>query len=117
MAAAEGQSTNQTGQATAAVHDEVDTGHNNNKKPTLPADDSKSKSTFNLHVYWKSRLIFNSNEIPVCSTPCQLLNCIHPENENFSYSPTPPGGGGGGLLQDMGYIGKCRCEGYGFQAV
>ena len=41
----------ETGQATAAVHDEVDTGHNNNKKPTLPADDSKSKSTFNLHVY------------------------------------------------------------------
>ena len=26
-------------------------------------------------------------------------------------------GGGGGVLPDMGYIGMCRCEGYGFQAV
>ena len=25
--------------------------------------------------------------------------------------------GAGGLLQDMGYIGMCRCEGYGFQAL
>jgi len=24
---------------------------------------------------------------------------------------------GGGALQYMGYIGMCRCEGYGFQAV
>ena len=40
MAAAEGQSTNQTGQATPAVHDEVDTGHNNQKKTIIPADDS-----------------------------------------------------------------------------
>ena len=30
-------------------------------------------------------------------------------------SPYP--GGGGGVLPDMGYIGMCRCEGYGFQAV
>ena len=28
-----------------------------------------------------------------------------------------PGGGGGGELPYMGYIGVCRCEGYGFQAV
>ena len=28
-----------------------------------------------------------------------------------------PGGGGGGALPDMGYIGMCRCEGYGFRAV
>ena len=27
------------------------------------------------------------------------------------------GGGGGGVLPYMGYIGMCRCEGYGFQAV
>ena len=25
--------------------------------------------------------------------------------------------GGGGLLPYMGYIGMCRCEGYGFHAV
>ena len=25
--------------------------------------------------------------------------------------------GGGGVLPYMGYIGTCRCEGYGFQAV
>ena len=28
-----------------------------------------------------------------------------------------PGGGGGGVLPYMGYIGMCRSEGYGFQAV
>ena len=28
-----------------------------------------------------------------------------------------PQGGGGGMLPYMGYIGMCRCEGYGFQAV
>ena len=28
-----------------------------------------------------------------------------------------PPGGGGGVLPYMGYIGMCRCEGYGFQAV
>ena len=27
------------------------------------------------------------------------------------------GGGVGGVLPYMGYIGMCRCEGYGFQAV
>ena len=47
-----------------------------------------SKSTFNLHVYWKSRLIFNSYEIPVCSTPL--------------YSPTPQEGGGGNYCQVWG---------------
>ena len=26
-------------------------------------------------------------------------------------------GGGGGVLPYVGYIGMCRCEGYGFQAV
>ena len=26
-------------------------------------------------------------------------------------------GGGGGVLPYMGYIGMCRCKGYGFQAV
>ena len=28
-----------------------------------------------------------------------------------------PGGGGVGVLPYVGYIGMCRCEGYGFQAV
>ena len=32
-------------------------------------------------------------------------------------SPGGGGGGGGGTLPHMGYIGMCRCEGYGFQAV
>ena len=35
-----------------------------------------------------------------------------------SYRISPGGGGGGGgVLQYMGYISMCRCEGYGFQAV
>ena len=29
----------------------------------------------------------------------------------------PAGGGGEGVMPYMGYIGMCRCEGYGFQAV
>ena len=32
-------------------------------------------------------------------------------------TPDRPGGGGGGVLPYVGYIGMCRCEGYGFQAV
>ena len=32
-------------------------------------------------------------------------------------SPEGGGGGGRGVLPYMGYIGMCRCEGYGFQAV
>ena len=32
--------------------------------------------------------------------------------QTFSDNP-----GGGGVLRYMGYIGMCRCEGYGFQAV
>ena len=32
-------------------------------------------------------------------------------------SRTLPPRGGGGVLPYMGYIGMCRCEGYGFQAV
>ena len=31
--------------------------------------------------------------------------------------PLLPPVGGGGLLSYMGYIGVCRCEGYGFRAV
>ena len=93
----------ETGQATAAVHDEVDTGHNKTQNTNTPRWWLiESKSTFNLHVYWKSCWIFYSNAIPVCSTPCQLLNCIHPENENFSYSPTPPPEGGGGFTARYG---------------
>ena len=43
-------------------------------------------------------------------------------NDHFPYATTKlggryvPGGGGGGR-PNMGYIGMCRCEGYGFQAV
>ena len=33
----------------------------------------------------------------------------------LKYSPSG-WGGGGGVLPYMGYIGMCRCEGYGFQA-
>ena len=49
------------------------------------------------------------------------------ENENVRTTleqGAPRGGdgyvsapGGGGVLPYMGYIGMCRCEGYGFQAV
>ena len=33
------------------------------------------------------------------------------------YVTTLPPGGGGGVLPYMGFIGMCRCEGFGFQAV
>ena len=35
-------------------------------------------------------------------------------NKHMEKLPPP---GGGGVLPYMGYIGMCRCEGYGFQAV
>ena len=33
------------------------------------------------------------------------------------YKSAVGAGGGAGVLPYMGYIGMCRCEGYGFQAV
>ena len=62
--------------------------------------------------------------------PNYCSQCCHGQvksgkNENFSSSGKSQGrsltlskpGGGGGVLPYMGYIGMCRCEGYGFQAV
>ena len=37
--------------------------------------------------------------------------------ESCSGDYTPPGGGGTAIYGYMGFIGMCRCEGYGFQAV
>ena len=38
-------------------------------------------------------------------------------HQRFPIMIHPQGGGGGWVLTYMGYIGMCRCEGYGFQAV
>ena len=38
-------------------------------------------------------------------------------NVDESQAGNRPRGGGGGVLPYMGYIGMCRCEGYGFQGV
>ena len=35
----------------------------------------------------------------------------------LTQAPGAGAGAGGGILPYMGYIGMCRCEGYGFQAV
>ena len=43
--------------------------------------------------------------------PDQSVNQI----QAFCYNDTIQGGGG--VLPYMSYIGMCRCEGYGFQAV
>ena len=45
----------------------------------------------------------------------QGLNLLLPCFELSLKCRAPPGGGGG--LPHMGYLGMCRCEGYGFQAV
>jgi len=37
--------------------------------------------------------------------------------ESEAVTVSGPGGGEGGRLPYMGYIGRCRREGYGFQAV
>ena len=47
---------------------------------------------------------------------------VYKTSRNFLYAHDfffTPGlnPGGGGVLRYMGYIGMCRCEGYGFQAV
>ena len=39
---------------------------------------------------------------------------LTPRSSTFLLRNTKPGGG---VLPYMGYIGMCRCEGYGFQAV
>ena len=46
-----------------------------------------------------------------------MLPNVTPKGTLRSVSLTKPGGGGGGVLPYMGYIGMCRREGYGFQAV
>ena len=43
------------------------------------------------------------------------LNSVNPIKTVRKCLGTP--GRGGGVLPYMGYIGMCRCEGYGFQAV
>ena len=50
---------------------------------------------------WGNTLLYPGSGINLKTTPCAVA----------------PGGGGGGGLPYMGYIGMCRCEGYGFQAV
>ena len=53
---------------------------------------------------------------------------LHRSNMSLWHKRTPSGSGslclncnrypsGAGVLPHMGYIGMCRCEGYGFQAV
>ena len=41
----------------------------------------------------------------------RALQCKTPKNIKYTTDP------GEGVLPYMGYIGMCRCEGYGFQAV
>ena len=43
-----------------------------------------------------------------------LSNSLSDQLLSFTMYKSVPGGGGGTA---MGYIGMCRCEGYGFQAV
>ena len=45
----------------------------------------------------------------------RFLHVIKATTESLHFGWSPPGGGG--VLPYMGYIGMCRCEGYGFQAV
>ena len=52
----------------------------------------------------------------VCVT---FLFCFSPKLfvYNFAFISFFLPGEGGGVLPYMGYVGMCRCEGYGFQAV
>ena len=43
-----------------------------------------------------------------------FANLLHEKPKHASLDKRP---GGGGVLPYMGYIGMCRCEGCGFQAV
>ena len=42
---------------------------------------------------------------------------IMKDNGLFEHNDSPFAPGGVGVLPYMGYIGMCRCEGYGFQTV
>ena len=44
-------------------------------------------------------------------------NNTHLDSYDDYRKVTVPGGGGGGVLPYMGYLGMCRCVGYGFQVV
>ena len=50
------------------------------------------------------------------SGPC-CDSDVKPDQDKSLVWESPGGRGGGGVLPYMGYIGMCRCEGYGFQAV
>ena len=45
-----------------------------------------------------------------------LSGRCHAHFPDIAISTPAEGGGGEGVLPYMGYIGMCRCEGYGFQA-
>ena len=61
-----------------------------------------------LHV-----IIVKCEEINISDKIVQRNGCVCELQECESF----PGRGGGGALPHMGYIGMCRREGYGFQAV
>ena len=50
----------------------------------------------------------------IANCPCL---CANTATDKFSGENMSRGNPEGGLLPYMGYIGMCRCEGYGFQAV
>ena len=49
--------------------------------------------------------------------PVSFVNQLHDCSAFRIKSSVTLRPGGGGALPHMGYIGMCRCEGYGFQAV
>ena len=51
---------------------------------------------------------------PPISPYCYALN-LHPLSVKLGLCELGLNWGGGGVLPYMGYIGMCRCEGYGFQ--
>ena len=56
-----------------------------------------------------------SDRAPIQGRGSCYMTWFSPKNDRPGARPLRPGGWG--ALPYMGYIGMCRCEGYGFQAV
>ena len=84
------------------------------KKRESPYIQSWTKLLRKLHTWEAFFLNFVANRFfPAPPPPGSSVVGLQKKAGSLS----PGGGGGGGVMPYMGYIGMCRCEGYGFQAV
>ena len=98
-------------------------------KPPTKTSNPNTEWSYLKILYISERLnhrityIFRKENIPAriahkSSTPRQAISHTSTERNALETNALPlTAPGGGGILPYIGFIGVCRCEGYGFQAV